>query len=104
VTDITKENAAADEMVGRCANPGCSATFERLSAGKLFQFDMRLAASSALTCDICGHPQHVRHYWLCEQCSKIMTIRFLTDGTAVVMGQQDEDKALPLICRQEKAA
>jgi hypothetical protein len=92
-------------MVGRCANPGCLASFQRISEDRLFQIDMRLVAGSAATCDVREHPKHVRHYWLCNRCSGIMTDQFLTDGTAFEMSKQiAEHTALPLSCKQERAA
>ncbi len=50
-------------MVRKCANPSCSATFLRLHDGKLF-----IVETAA------GHPQRLNYFWLCDSCSRTMTI------------------------------
>jgi hypothetical protein len=91
-------------MVGRCANPDCSATFAHLGEGALFHFDMRLATVSDTKCEFCGRPHHVRHYWLCPSCSKAMTITFLRDGTVILRGRAGDSGSPVALCSQGKVA
>jgi len=56
-------------MVAKCINPYCNRPFRYLDHGKLFvtEYPPTLAAG----------PLHVRkreHFWLCEDCSRSMTV------------------------------
>lgn len=60
----------------KCANPSCAASFEWLAGGKLFRFQRD---SSEPDQDAAGSPANgshgAGHYWLCERCSNIYTLR-----------------------------
>src|SRR5579864_2090065 len=56
------------EMLTKCSNPPCSASFQSLDDGKLF----RLEPDGVLRT---GEPKRIEYYWLCERCASTMTLR-----------------------------
>ena len=62
----------------KCANPSCAASFEWLAGGRLFRFDRELKENSAAASYQAGTPQRhpVGHFWLCEHCSNIYTLKY----------------------------
>lgn len=62
-------------MLGKCANPPCSAPFRRLGDGRLFRLepDPTLRLSNPKT----------EYFWLCPTCSAEMTLRIDGSGTVV---------------------
>lgn len=62
-------------MLGKCANPPCSASFRRLGDGRLFRRepDPRLRLSNPKT----------EYFWLCPTCSAVMTLRIDASGMVV---------------------
>jgi hypothetical protein len=58
-------------MLSKCANPECSAVFRYLHEGKIFHLcptpEVQAAAEIL-------HPQMYERFWLCEKCSKQMTV------------------------------
>src|SRR5256885_1718482 len=73
-----------EQMLSKCSNPGCSATFRRLQTGKLFHFDSpnrRLSEDSSSP----KSPRGVEFFWLCEACAaKFTLVSNSTEGTRVV--------------------
>jgi len=70
----------------KCANPSCAASFEWLAGGKLFRFQ-RGSSESAMTGEVevgATHPHRIGHFWLCERCSNIYTLK-LEPGRGVVI-------------------
>jgi hypothetical protein len=63
-------------MLSKCANPECSETFRYLHQGKIFYLapttDVKIAMGTQ-------HPKLHERFWLCERCSKEMTIAW--DGS-----------------------
>jgi hypothetical protein len=60
-------------MVGTCANPKCGAVFKYLHEGKLFAFEG--PEPPAPSNDGFGATtRSTRFFWLCEVCSRAMTI------------------------------
>lgn len=66
-------------MLHKCANPACTIPL-RLSQGKFF-----LVESGDLTAPISRpgapnrrirSPRRVEHYWLCDECSSLLTLTF----------------------------
>ena len=77
-------------MVSKCANPRCSATFRYLHEGRLFHAAVRSAASE--------NENAFERFWLCEECSRKMTVVSRPDGVLVVPLQQCstlEEKTIP---------
>jgi hypothetical protein len=62
-------------MLGKCANPPCSASFRRLGDGRLF----RLEPDPNLRVP---NPK-IEYYWLCPTCSAVMTPRIDARGTVI---------------------
>jgi hypothetical protein len=62
----------------KCANPSCAASFDWLGGGKFFRFPRERAEPVSDTQSKGGtsvfHP--VGHFWLCERCSNIHTLRY----------------------------
>ena len=77
--EITRE-----QMLSKCSNPGCSATFHRLHTGKLFHFESPHRRRS----EDGGTPKSpwgVEFFWLCEACAATFTlVSNSTEGTRVV--------------------
>jgi hypothetical protein len=63
-------------MVSKCSNPTCSATFRYLHEGRLFYVAVGSAASE-------DEPAFER-FWLCEVCSRKLTVVSSPDGVVVV--------------------
>ncbi len=63
----------------KCANPSCAAAFDWMAGGKLFRFHEISASGSA---PLSEGPNKVNsqrasgHFWLCEHCSNIYTLRY----------------------------
>ncbi len=53
-------------MVSKCANPVCSAAFRYLHEGKLFHVAVGSAASEKGAA--------LERFWLCDECSRTMTV------------------------------
>jgi hypothetical protein len=67
-------------VLTKCANPICPSPFRRLSEGKLFRVEAE-PVPPAMTRS--GTPtrrfrsaRRVQHYWLCDQCSPMLTLIF----------------------------
>ena len=60
-------------MVGKCANPACSAAFLYLHAGKLFRFETA-APARAESDDMRKPPRGVEFFWLCAGCAAEFTL------------------------------
>ena len=58
-------------MLTKCANPACSEQFRYLHQGKLFHLNPvpQLEAASGYSL-----PQLYERFWLCDRCSKEMTV------------------------------
>ena len=66
-------------MLDKCANSICLTPFRRLSHGKLFRVERKafVAGFTGLTPSRRSRPRrHVEHYWLCDQCSSVLTLIF----------------------------
>ena len=67
-------------MLHKCANPTCSKRFLRLSQGKLFRIEIddwhASSPNQALTGRRPKLSRRVEHYWLCEECSHLLTLTF----------------------------
>ncbi len=93
-------------MVGKCANPECAAKFRYLHQGRLFQVDMRRLSGGreGRMCEFCGHPHHVRHFWLCDACARTMTLTCTTEGCVELVRRSIPGTfAVPLACPPESA-
>jgi hypothetical protein len=61
----------------KCANPACSAAFHWLAGGKFFRFRPGEDTSSTENRrgpDSSVSHHGVKHYWLCERCSRLFTL------------------------------
>jgi hypothetical protein len=60
-------------MVSKCANPGCSAPFRYLRAGKLFRVEMEHDLMPSQALEPMFAPQkparRAHFFWLCDGCS-----------------------------------
>jgi len=58
-------------MVSKCANPECSEVFRYLHQGKIFLLcptpEVEIVAGNA-------HPSLYERFWLCDKCSKRITV------------------------------
>jgi hypothetical protein len=68
------------QMLSKCANPQCSASFRYLHEGKLFR--MAVASNSAEHSNFGADPgikkgtSRIEFFWLCEECAPEMTLTF----------------------------
>src|SRR5215831_12689062 len=60
----------------KCANPACPTAFHWTGGGKFFRFrpDAASQSGNSPTPDSSGEIQALRHYWLCERCSRVFTL------------------------------
>ena len=67
-------------MLSKCANPACSIPFRRLREGKLFVVETEYLAASdqheGMSFRRAKALRRVEHYWLCEECSNLITLTF----------------------------
>jgi hypothetical protein len=54
-------------MLGKCANPACSATFRRLTDGRIFVIEVEPERSA-------GNTHQRQCFWLCNSCCRTMTV------------------------------
>jgi hypothetical protein len=57
-------------MVEKCANPACTATFRSLRDGRVFvtEFDADYRSGAS------GRVRQRQYFWLCNSCSRTMTV------------------------------
>jgi hypothetical protein len=62
----------------KCANPACPTAFHWLSGGKFFRFRPNEVGevTERGAGDASGNLHGVRHFWLCERCSHVFTLRY----------------------------
>jgi hypothetical protein len=78
------QKSHATQMLSKCSNPGCAATFRRLQTGKLFRFDSPNRRPSG-DGSIPKSPRGVEFFWLCEACAgKFTLVSNSTEGTRVI--------------------
>jgi len=98
-------------MVGKCANPACSATFRYLHEGELFTVESKtgsLKQGPPADPEYAGS-SHVREcFWLCPSCCRMMTVQSDGEGGVILMpkgkmlpvgsriGQPSGKKGIPL--------
>jgi hypothetical protein len=74
-------------MISKCANPACSAHFLYLHQGRVFRImrdaDPRREAQMGLDLANNGHAR-VEFFWLCENCSRTLTIRYRKESGIIV--------------------
>jgi hypothetical protein len=74
-------------MLSKCANPECTALFQYLRDGKLFQIDTSAGNPQGAGPQLVNEPKpphRVEYFWLCGSCSSNMTLAFQR-GKGVVM-------------------
>src|ERR1700745_1495283 len=87
-------------MLGKCANPSCSAPFRYLRDGRLFRLeaDPRFRTSK---------PNKLEFFWLCDRCSPRMGLRISEGGKVLpvtLSGSDQSDfagKGLTLVDRRD---
>lgn len=67
-------------MLDKCANPTCSETFRKLRDGRVFVIEVDIYQSGAS-----GPPRRPQYFWLCNSCSRIMTVTVDKDKRVQVM-------------------
>jgi hypothetical protein len=63
-------------MLSKCANPDCSNRFLYFHQGKLFRWDGREITQHHFRADQSKLIRKVEFFWLCEDCSRWMTLVF----------------------------
>jgi hypothetical protein len=57
-------------MVEKCANPTCSATFQRLRDGRLFVLEVPIDSTTSGK----KPTRPLEYFWLCQSCCRTMTL------------------------------
>ncbi len=74
-------------MISKCANPACDRSFHYLHGGRLYRFDGRTTSANPKSVTNAVYnvsPNHISvFFWLCEECSSKLLLRF--DGSAVTV-------------------
>lgn len=70
-------------MVSKCANSGCERTFRYFRGGKLFLIEPG-SLSPTPVLDYHENLARSEYFWLCERCSRAMTITIDKQGKARV--------------------
>jgi hypothetical protein len=66
-------------MLHKCANPTCSIPFRHLREGKLFLAETEYFSGTRAAVHASRRfrpSRHVEHYWLCNDCSRQLTLAF----------------------------
>lgn len=67
-------------MLSKCANPECTKRFLYLCQGKLFRFEVEEddapQAAHGSGQKLSSIHRRTEYYWLCESCSKRMTVAY----------------------------
>lgn len=73
-------------MVEKCANPACSAPFQRLGRGKLFAFEIRTVAESSrrMSYAVRASRGTSLFFWLCDACSSTATLGLDSIGRPII--------------------
>jgi len=66
----------------KCANPGCPTAFHWLQGGRFFRFQRDAAVT--ITVESSANRHDVKHFWLCEHCSRVFTLVY-TEENGVVL-------------------
>ena len=86
-------------MLNKCANSICPTPFRRLSHGKLFRVERKafVARSAGLTPTRRSRPRRrVEHYWLCDQCSSVLTLIFEKEQGMLTVPLPEANKRVPI--------
>jgi hypothetical protein len=77
-------------VVSRCANPACSAHFQYLHKGQLFQFEVEAGPLVGADARGANSPsRRAEYFWLCTSCATTMTLVLEPDaGIALVPAQR----------------
>lgn len=75
-------------MLSKCANPSCSATFRFLREGRILLVESPAAKGKLESLAT----RRREHFWLCDSCSKTLTMVSHSSGAHVVP-LEDESKA-----------
>ena len=88
-------------MISRCANPACNKPFHYLRGGRLYRFDGRAISANPKTIANAVYSISPSHnsvfFWLCEECSSKLSLRFDGSAVAIVPAQvfgHDSDTAV----------
>lgn len=84
--EMIRATALYQKQHPKCANPACPAAFRWTGGGKFFRFrpDPPSQSGGNATADTPGGTHGVRHYWLCERCSRMFTIVY-DQGCGIVL-------------------
>lgn len=84
-------------MLSKCANPACEAKFRYLHTGKLFVFRHRHGLHGAPPVALEFAETLDRHsyswFWLCEECSRFMTVKASRAGEIRVVPTPEKPAA-----------
>jgi hypothetical protein len=92
------------KMISRCANPACNKPFHYLPGGRLYRFDSRKTAAAPkdlVNAMYTLSPGQLSvFFWLCQECSSDLSLRF--DGRYVavvperVLGKDSNTPVIPV--------
>lgn len=85
-------------MLHKCANPSCFIPFRRLREGKLFQVEteyFRGRRRDRRALRTLRPSRHVEHYWLCDHCSREITLAFDLERGVIAVPLAGEEERKP---------
>jgi hypothetical protein len=81
-------------MLSKCANPGCSEVFRYLHQGKVFLLS---PTPEVLVVTGNAYPSLHERFWLCDKCSKEMTVVWVGRQVKLVPLPVEAEPVAPLL-------
>jgi len=75
-------------MVAKCSNPPCSTSFHYLKEGRLFLLESEPSSRPSKFI-------RVEYFWLCQRCSRAMTLRLGEEGTVIAVPLPEPAPGVP---------
>lgn len=72
-------------MLSKCANPACDAKFQYLQSGKVYVVRHQAIRENKVTLDFSEEPDRTVYVWLCNACSRSMTVQASSNGNIRVV-------------------
>ncbi len=70
-------------MVSKCSNPSCAQAFLHLTEGRLFRLEPD-STHIAHSDSVLDQPRKLEYFWLCGNCSQLMTLRLDEEGNVII--------------------
>jgi hypothetical protein len=78
-------------MLSKCANPSCQMEFKYFRSGRLFEFNVGPGCCYNTLPPQKGTSREL--FWLCEECSRALTLQCSGDGSVVTAPRSARERA-----------